>query len=84
MESSEGPSGVDLSMFDDLLSCISEQYDVQLGCVGSLGVSAGGLWTTYLGNMRGEYLATNQTISGGHPPDIGWYPWDPPPHGTGA
>jgi hypothetical protein len=72
-----GQSGVDLAMFDDLYACIAQQYAINTNCVSSLGVSAGGLWTSYLGTQRGQYLASNLTISGGHPSEfVGpWWPW---------
>ena len=75
-----GSSGVDLAMFDDLYACISQQYAINTNCVGSLGVSAGGLWTSYLGTVRGRYFASNLTISGGHPSEfVGpWWPWNSP------
>jgi len=73
-------SDVDLAMFDDLYACISQQFPINTNCVGSLGVSAGGLWTSYLGTKRGEYLASNVTVSGGHPSEfVGpWWPWTSP------
>lgn len=75
-----GQSGVDLAMFDDLYACISQQYAINTNCVSSLGVSAGGLWTSYLGSVRGQHLASNLTISGGHPSEfVGpWWPWMSP------
>ena len=75
-----GQSGVDLAMFDDLYACIAQQYAVNTQCVSSLGVSAGGLWTSYLATVRGQHLASNLTISGGHPSEIvgPWWPWASP------
>lgn len=75
-----GQSGVDLALFDDLYACISQQYAINQQCVSSLGVSAGGLWTSYLGTVRGQYLASDLTISGGHPSEIvgPWWPWNSP------
>lgn len=75
-----GQSGVDLSMFDDLYACISQQYAINTQCVSTIGVSAGGLWTSYLGSVRGQYFASDVTISGGHPSEfVGpWWPWNSP------
>ncbi|MFO0634680.1 MAG: hypothetical protein U0168_17695 [Nannocystaceae bacterium] len=75
-----GQSGVDLAMFDDLYACISQQFAINSQCVSSIGVSAGGLWTSYLGTVRGQYLASDLTISGGHPTEfVGpWWPWTAP------
>ncbi len=75
-----GSADVDLKFFDDMLACISEQYNVNPYCVGSAGVSAGGLWTSYLGQKRGHYLSANVVISGGHPDDVGWWGWSSSPH----
>jgi hypothetical protein len=58
-------SDVDLTFFDDMLACITEQYNINRNCVASIGVSAGGLWTTYLGTQRGEYLNVVESLSGG-------------------
>jgi hypothetical protein len=75
-----GQSGVDLAMFDDLYACIAQQYAINTNCVSSIGVSAGGLWTTYLATVRGQHLASNLTISGGHPTEIvgPWWPFVSP------
>jgi len=75
-------SDVDLTFFDDMLSCASEQFNVDPYCVGSMGVSAGGLWTSYLGVQRGEYLSSNLSLSGGRPDDYGgpFWEWEPPDH----
>jgi hypothetical protein len=75
-----GNADVDLGLFDDLYACIGEQYNVNTQCVSSLGVSAGGLWTTFLGQHRGEYLASNLAFSGGYPPDAFWWGWQTSGH----
>jgi hypothetical protein len=77
-----GQSAVDLGLFDDALACLSAQYSVNPSCVSSLGVSAGGLWTAYLGQQRGQYLASNLVVSGGYPTEFGsaWWSWTPSPH----
>jgi len=73
-------SGVDLALFDDLHACVSQQFPINTNCVSSLGVSAGGLWTSYLATVRGQHFAANLTISGGHPSEfVGpWWPWMSP------
>ncbi len=73
---------VDLVFFDDLLSCISEQFSVNASCVASAGVSAGGLWTSFLGQRRGEWLSSNLVFSGGYPTEFGqfWWGWQKSPH----
>lgn len=55
----------DLALFDDLLSCLTEQYQIDADRVYSTGFSAGALWTTYLGMHRSDYLAAIAPISGG-------------------
>jgi len=62
----------ELQFFDDMLACISEQYNANLNCVSTVGVSAGGTWTTYLAHQRSQYLASFISLSGGagHPDDI--------------
>lgn len=64
--------------FDDLLSCVSEQFNVNSNCVASAGVSAGALWTDQLAGMRGEYLSSFMSLSGG----VGGVikPWIVPDH----
>ena len=73
---------VDLVFFDDLLSCISEQFSVNANCVASAGVSAGGLWTSFLGQRRGKWLSSNLVFSGGYPTEFGqyWWGWQKSPH----
>ena len=77
-----GQSGVDLGLFDDIYACVTEQYSVNTSCVASAGVSAGGLWTSYLGQQRGQYLASNVVLSGGLPTEFGaaWWNWTASPH----
>ncbi|MCP4810808.1 MAG: prolyl oligopeptidase family serine peptidase [Proteobacteria bacterium] len=58
-------AGPDLALFDDVLSCLDEQYDVDNSRVYTTGMSAGGLWSTYLVMHRSEYLAAAAPLSGG-------------------
>ncbi len=58
----------DLQLFDDLLSCLHETYQVDLNRVHSTGMSAGGLWTTYLLMNRSTVLASAAPLSGGTQP----------------
>lgn len=55
----------DLILFDDTLSCLYEQYQVDLDRVWATGMSAGGLWTSYLTLHRAEWLASTAPMSGG-------------------
>lgn len=60
------PDGnVDLVFFDDMLGCLYEQYEVDLDRIYATGMSAGGLWTTYLTMHRSEWLAATAPFSGG-------------------
>ena len=64
----------ELTFFDDMLSCVSQEYSVNKNCVASVGVSAGALWTDQLIGQRSEYLSSFESLSGG----VGM------PGGTGA
>lgn len=55
----------DLALFDDVLSCLVEQHDIDRSRVYSTGMSAGGLWSTHLLGRRSEYLAAVAPLSGG-------------------
>ncbi len=55
----------DLLLFDDLLGCLWRQYDVDLERVHAVGMSAGGLWTSYLTLHRAQWLASTAPLSGG-------------------
>jgi len=55
----------DLLLFEDLLSCAWQQFDVDLDRVYALGMSAGGLQTTYLSMHEAQWLAATAPFSGG-------------------
>ena len=55
----------DLQMFHDLLGCVRRQYDADLDRVWSTGMSAGGLWTSYLVLRASEWLTAAAPFSGG-------------------
>jgi hypothetical protein len=55
----------ELALFDDLLSCVGAQLDVNRSCVSSAGVSAGALWTDQLAHLRSQYLSSFISLSGG-------------------
>ncbi len=56
----------ELTMFDDLLTCISQQYSIDARRVYGIGVSAGALWLTYLlSTERVNSLAAVESLSGG-------------------
>lgn len=55
----------DLSVFREVLACLHDQFDVDLDRVWTTGMSAGGLWTTYLTMHESEWLAASAPLSGG-------------------
>jgi predicted esterase len=55
----------DLVFFDDMITCIDKGYGVDPDRVHSTGLSAGGLWTTYLTMFRSETIASSVAFSGG-------------------
>lgn len=55
----------DLAFFDDLVTCTKAQLDVDEHRIYSEGMSAGGLFTSYLAVMRPEVLAAATPFSGG-------------------
>ena len=55
----------DMTLFDDLLSCLHRQFDYDEQRVYSTSFSAGSLWTTHLLMHRAEYLAAVAIFSGG-------------------
>ena len=62
----QGPEGnPDLALFDDLLACLWDQYDADLDRIYATGMSAGGLWSSYLTLHRSQWLATTAPMSGG-------------------
>ena len=58
-------AGPDLVLFDDVLSCLDAQYDIDNSRVYTTGMSAGGLWSTHLLMHRSEFLAAAAPLSGG-------------------
>lgn len=55
----------DLTLFDTTLSCLWDQYDIDTDRVYATGMSAGGLFTTWLTMHRSEVLAATAPFSGG-------------------
>jgi dienelactone hydrolase len=54
-----------VQLFDDTLACLHEQFQVDLGRIHATGMSAGGIWTTYLIAFRSNLLASAVPLSGG-------------------
>lgn len=62
------PTGADreLQFFDDMFSCVNEQFNVDLQRVYGIGVSAGGLWLSYFASTsRVNHMAAIVSLSGG-------------------
>jgi predicted esterase len=55
----------DLSVFDGILACVDEQFNIDNRRVYTTGFSAGSLWSSYLVVNRGQYLAAATIFSGG-------------------
>ncbi len=51
--------------FDDMLSCVSQQFKVNKECVSTVGVSAGALFAAQLVGGRSQYLSSFLSLSGG-------------------
>ena len=67
------------TFFDDMLSCVSAAYNVDSNCVSSAGVSAGALWTDQLVGVRGDWLSSFMSLSGGTG-GLAIKPWTEPAH----
>lgn len=69
----------EFQFFDDMLSCVHEQFNVDKDCVSSVGVSAGALFTSQLAGGRGDRLASFMSLSGGTGGTV-VKPWTAPAH----
>lgn len=55
----------DLLFFDDMLRCLYDEFNVDLNRIYATGMSAGGLWSSYLIVNRADRLAAVSPLSGG-------------------
>ncbi len=55
----------EFTFFDDLLSCVETEFNVDADCVSTIGVSAGALFTDQLAQARSTTLASFLSLSGG-------------------
>ncbi|NJK32613.1 MAG: hypothetical protein HC927_09495 [Deltaproteobacteria bacterium] len=55
----------DFDLFDDMVACTAEQYNVDKECVSAMGVSAGAMFSSMLASRHGENLASYISLSGG-------------------
>jgi len=58
-------NNVDLIFFDDMVACLYDQYQIDPDRIHATGMSAGGIWTTYLTVYRSNILASTAPLSGG-------------------
>ncbi len=65
-----GDATDDLTLYDDLRTCLVQDLGVDATRFSATGMSAGALWTTYLALHRGDTLATVAPFSGGTPNGI--------------
>ncbi len=56
--------------FDDMVTCVAQHYTVNENCISSGGVSAGGLWTSQLLQVRADRLSSAIVLSGGIGPAL--------------
>lgn len=74
-----GSNNRDLVFFDDMLKCVGETWSVDSERVYATGMSAGGLWTTFLSVSRPDVIAAAAPYSGGFqhtfPSDISKVPF---------
>jgi len=61
----EPDDNIDVTFFDDMVACLYDQYQIDPDRIHATGMSAGGIWTTYLTIFRSEILASTAPLSGG-------------------
>ncbi len=57
--------GDDAVLYDDLRACLVEEAGVDVRRIHTTGISAGGLWSTWLSVRRADTLASSVIMSGG-------------------
>lgn len=75
----ESDGNSDATFFEDILACLVEQWDIDLGRVHTTGMSAGGLWSSWMILHRSEWLASAAPMSGGVLSSYYTAPTDPIP-----
>jgi predicted esterase len=63
--SDQPDDNIDIVFFDDMVSCLYDQYQIDPNRIHATGMSAGGIWTTYLTIFRSNILASTAPLSGG-------------------
>lgn len=76
----EGKIGdeAEMTYFDDVMACVSEQFNINPSCVSAMGVSAGALWSVYFASKHPEYFSSVLSLSGGYSSAYG--AWQAPNH----
>jgi poly(3-hydroxybutyrate) depolymerase len=72
--SGESEAADDLALFDDLRTCLSRDRHADMHRVYTTGMSAGGLWSTFLTIHRGDTFAATMIMSGGTDPIVQYSP----------
>ncbi len=70
------PGGADLTLYDDLRTCVITELGIDPARITSTGFSYGALWTTFLTIERGDTFAATMPMSGGT--DASLLPYDTP------
>lgn len=68
----EGTFDKDVTLFDDLRTCVYNQFQPNMDKLFSMGFSGGGLFTTIITSQRGDTLAGVVEMSGGADLDTGF------------
>jgi predicted esterase len=58
-------TNADLALFDDMLTCVTDQFSIDADRIHATGMSNGGLFTGYLSATRSSVLASVAPLSGG-------------------
>jgi predicted esterase len=64
----DATGGADVQLFEDVISCVTQQINVEPRRIYSAGFSAGALWTTWLLINRADFLGSVAIFSGGIDP----------------
>ena len=80
----DGTFDNDVVLYDDLRTCVYDQFAPNMDKVFSLGFSGGGLFTTIITSQRGDTLAAAVEMSGGADLDTGFLDGIVAPYATPA
>lgn len=80
----DGTFDNDVTLYDDLRTCVHEQFAPNMDKVFSMGFSGGGLFTTVITSQRGDTLAAAVEMSGGADIETGFLDGVVAPYATPA